>query len=91
VFAAIVGLVVKVRIRRTPRESEVDGVRLDRFRPGTVRDVSPILGAWLVAERYAEPEMRKSVVDDMEDFSGVKDIVTPAEVDDRLRRRRNDR
>ena len=82
---------MKVRIRQTPREPEVDGVRLDRFRPGTVRDVSPILGAWLVAERYAEPEMRKSVVNDMEDFSGVKDAITPATAHDRPRRRRSDR
>jgi hypothetical protein len=82
---------VKVRIRRTPLESEVDGVRLDRFRPGTVRDVSPILGAWLVAERYAEPEMRKGVSNDLEDFSGVKDSATSMTADDRPRRRRTDR
>jgi hypothetical protein len=82
---------VKVRIRRTPLEREVDGVRLDRFRPGTVRDVSPILGAWLVAERYAEPEMRRSVSDDLEDFSGVKDTTTRSTADDRPRRRASDR
>jgi hypothetical protein len=82
---------VKVRIRRTPREQEIDGVRLDRFRPGTVRDVSPVLGAWLIAERYAEPEMRTSVSDDLEDFSGVKDSVTLSTADDRPRRRSTDR
>jgi hypothetical protein len=82
---------VKVRILKTPREQEIDGVRLDRFRPGTVRDVSPVLGAWLIAERYGEPEMRKSVSDDLEDFSGVKDSVTPSTADDRPRRRSTDR
>ena len=31
---------MKVRIKKTPREDEVDGVRLDRLEPGTVREVS---------------------------------------------------
>jgi hypothetical protein len=53
-------------------------VRLDGFRPGTVRDVSPTLGTWLVAERYAEPEMRRSVNDAMEHSSDVKDWTTQA-------------
>ena len=51
---------MKVRITKAPRESEVDGLRLDRFNPGDVREVSPILGTWLIAERYAVPEMRKT-------------------------------
>lgn len=41
-----------------PQERELDGVSLDNFLPGMTRDVSPILGAWLVAQGYAEPEMR---------------------------------
>jgi hypothetical protein len=82
---------VKVRIKMTPLESEIDGVRLDRFKPGTVRDVSPILGAWLIAERYAEPEMRRSVESGEEYFSGVKDNPTCATANDRPRRRRSDR
>ena len=36
----------------------MDGVNLDGFAPGTVRDVSASIGLWLVAEGYAEPEMR---------------------------------
>jgi hypothetical protein len=76
---------VKVRIRETPRETEVDGVRLDGFRPGTVRDVSSILGVWLVAERYADPEMRKTAGSD-EDFSDVKDFATQANDAGRKRR-----
>jgi hypothetical protein len=49
---------VKVRIKATPREAEVDGIRLDTFAKGDVREVSAIIGAWLIAEGYAEPEMR---------------------------------
>jgi hypothetical protein len=49
---------VKVRIRKKPREREVDGVNLDRLAPGAVRNVPPSIGTWLIAEGYAEPEMR---------------------------------
>jgi hypothetical protein len=80
---------VKVRIRQTPRETEIDGLPLDGFRPGTVRDVSPILGAWLVAERYAEPEMRRSVGESGEDFSELKDFFTRSS-DQGPHRRSND-
>jgi len=51
---------VKVRIRKTPAEREIDGVNLDRFAPGAVRDVSSSLASWLIVEGYAEPEMRRS-------------------------------
>jgi hypothetical protein len=80
-----------VRITRTPREAEVDGVRLDVFNPGALREVSPILGAWLIAEGYAEPEMRKTSSEYEEDFSNLRDRATQATADDRPRRRRNDR
>jgi hypothetical protein len=63
---------VKVRIKKTPREDEVDGVRLDRLEPGTVREVSASVGSWLIAERYAEPEMRRNSGD--EEFSTVRDL-----------------
>ena len=49
---------MKVRITRKPAEREVDGVNLDRLAPGAVRDVSTSLASWLIAEGYAEPEMR---------------------------------
>lgn len=49
---------MKVRIKATPHESEIDGVRLDTLHPGTVRDMYPAVAAWLIAEGYAEPEMR---------------------------------
>ena len=78
---------MKVRINKTPREDEVDGVRLDRFEPGTVREVSASVGSWLIAERYAEPEMRRSNTD--EEFFSVKDLRDSAS--DCPRRRRTDR
>jgi len=49
---------MRVRIVRAPVQREVDGVPLESLARGTVRDVSPIIGAWLIAEGYAEPEMR---------------------------------
>jgi hypothetical protein len=36
---------VKVRITQTPRETELDGVRLEVLRAGMIRDVSPISAA----------------------------------------------
>jgi hypothetical protein len=51
---------VKVRISKTPDIDELDGVRLDDMTPGAVREVSSSIGSWLIAERYAEPEMRNS-------------------------------
>ena len=59
---------VMVRIRKTPVEEQLDGVRLDDMVPGSVREVSPSIGAWLIAERYAEPEMRQDVRTHEEDF-----------------------
>jgi hypothetical protein len=51
---------VKVRIKRTPAEKEIDGITLTGMLPGTVRDVSPELGIWLIAEDYADAEMRRA-------------------------------
>jgi hypothetical protein len=50
---------VKVRIRAKPQEREIDGIKLDGFVPGVVKDVPSSLGSWLVAEGYAVPEMRR--------------------------------
>ncbi|HJZ71141.1 MAG TPA: hypothetical protein VKE51_05335 [Vicinamibacterales bacterium] len=71
---------MKVRITRAPREHELDGVKLDRLQPGTVREVSADLGTWLVAERYADVEMRRDVrTYDQEflDAKGTEERVTP--------------
>ena len=56
---------MKVRIKKKPDEREMDGVNLDCLAPGIVRDVSPSIGSWLVAEGYAEPEMRRTERDDL--------------------------
>ena len=78
---------MKVRIRKTPREDELDGIRLDTMLPGMVKEVSASVGSWLIAERYAVPEMRRSSDDDV--FSTVKDEREC--VNDYPRRRSTDR
>jgi hypothetical protein len=45
----------------------LDGVRLDHFVAGTVREVSPSIGSWLIAQGYAIPEMRGSYSADLDD------------------------
>jgi hypothetical protein len=55
---------VRVRIKAIPQQTEIDGVRLDDLAPGDLRTVSAIVGAWLIAEGYAEPEMRRERSDD---------------------------
>lgn len=42
----------------------MDGVKLDRLSPGAVREVSASIGSWLIAEGYAEPEMRSAERDE---------------------------
>lgn len=59
---------MRVRITARPKEREIDGVSLQSLYPGAVRDVSPLLGSWLIAEEYAEPEMRSSSEDDASDY-----------------------
>ena len=49
---------MRVRITSLPVEHELDGVRLDNFEVGNVCEVSPSIGSWLVAQGYAELEMR---------------------------------
>ena len=80
---------MKVRIRKTPRLEELDGVRLDGMRPGTVREVSASIGTWLIAECYAVPEMRGDVRPHEEDFL-VGQRSASAALNDGPRRRRND-
>jgi len=61
---------MKVRIKETPREPEVDGVHLDGLARGAVREVSPSIGSCLIAQRYAEPEMRQASREENQDLSG---------------------
>ena len=80
---------MKVRIRKTPDEDELDGVRLDDLRPGTVREVSSSIGAWLVTERYAVPEMRSDVRPYNDDFL-IGQQPAPSRITFSPRRRRSD-
>jgi hypothetical protein len=79
---------MKVRIRETPRENEVDGVQVDALARGTVKEVSPSIGSWLVVQGYAEPEMRQSSREENQDLSGPHKIRDAA--DDRPHRRSTD-
>lgn len=81
---------VKVRIRCTPREHELDGVRLDTLRPGAVREMPSGLGSWLVTERYADVEMRHDARTYEDDFSDMKGAAVPIVGADAPRRRFND-
>lgn len=36
----------------------MDGVKLNDLEPGCIREVSSTIGWWLIAQGYAEPEMR---------------------------------
>jgi len=81
---------VRVRITRKPLEREIDGVCLDRMFPGGVREVSSTMAAWLVAEGYAVPEMRRDEHDESQEFAGMKAPLSHA-ADARRRRRSSDR
>ena len=79
---------MKVRITEKPREQELDGVRLDRLERGSVREVSPSIGSWLITQRYADPEMRQGSTEENQDPGGVRHVRDRA--DDRPRRRSTD-
>jgi hypothetical protein len=68
---------VKVRIKKTPKERDIDGVSLEGLFPGAVRDVSALLGAWLIAEEYADAEMRRSSSSD-DEFEGILRVDRPS-------------
>jgi hypothetical protein len=51
---------VRVRITERPKEHDLEGVSLDTLRPGTVCDVSALVGSWLILQGYAYPEMRQT-------------------------------
>jgi hypothetical protein len=51
---------MKVRIKKSPREREMDGISLDMLKPGAVREVSARLATWLIVAGYADPEMRQA-------------------------------
>jgi|KBSSwiStaDraftv2_1062776.scaffolds.fasta_scaffold712203_1 hypothetical protein len=51
---------MRLRIRKTPAEKDVDGVQLDGLAPGLVCEFSASVGSWLIAKGYAVPEMRSA-------------------------------
>ena len=65
---------MRVRIKVHPAETELDGVALDGFVVGMVRDVSSSLGSWLVAQGYADLEMRSMHPED----DGVLKSIDPS-------------
>jgi hypothetical protein len=46
---------MRIRIIRMPPDREVDGFDLRHFQTDGLYDVGHLLGAWLLAEGYAEP------------------------------------
>ena len=71
-LAPVLWVIVKVRISKKPDVDEMDGVRLDDMQPGDVREVSPSIGSWLIAEGCAEPEMRREYHAHEEDFLSTR-------------------
>ncbi len=80
---------MKVRIKTTPVELEVDGIKLNQFLPGTIREVSPSLGSWLIAGGYAEPEMRGPFTEQEEASMGTSFSDARAESADFRRRQKS--
>ena len=80
---------MRVRIKVTPKEHELDGVSVGKFEAGTVREVSMSIGSWLIAEGYAEPEMRHDYRLEDLDYSGPR--VPRDSAHDHPRRRSTDR
>jgi hypothetical protein len=69
-------------------EREVDGISLNRMTPGSIREVSATMGAWLIAEGYAEPEMRHDARDESQEFAGAVRMPRVTASDRRPDRRR---
>jgi len=65
--------VLKVRITQEPVEAEIEGVSLDIMHAGDVRDVSALVGLWLIAKGYADVEMRHAP----RDGTDVSDLTRP--------------
>ena len=73
---------VRLRIKITPLERELDGLKLDGFIAGSVRDVSPTVALWLIANGYADVEMRS-----VSDFDPEMTSQRFASLNDRRRRK----
>jgi hypothetical protein len=70
---------VRIRIVQTPLIASVDGVRLDWFRAGLTYEVGSTLGAYLLAEGWAEPadDLVSSLPSPIADFDVDVDPINP--------------
>lgn len=80
-------MAMRVRIRATPKEQEIDGVSLKAMQPGETREVSPLVGSWLIAEGYAEPEMRRPAASEDEFNSHLSWVATRSHERERRRKK----
>ena len=46
---------MRIRVIQTPTQACIDGIQLDRFRPGVQYEVGNLVGALFLAEGWAEP------------------------------------
>jgi len=46
---------MRIRIIEKPTRTRIDGIRLDHFLPGLLYEVGNTLGAYMLAEGWAEP------------------------------------
>jgi hypothetical protein len=46
---------MRIRVIQTPTQRCIDGIQLDRFRPGVQYEVGNLVGALFLAEGWAEP------------------------------------
>jgi len=46
---------MRIRVIQTPTQACIDGIQLDRFRPGVQYEVGNLVGALFLAEGWGEP------------------------------------
>src|SRR6266478_273145 len=70
---------MRIKVIRTPTLSEVDGVRLDLFRPGVQYEMGNCLGALVLAEGWGVPvdSTEPAMVIPMSEFAADRDRAEP--------------
>src|SRR5438132_827501 len=70
---------MRIKVIQTPPLSEVDGVRLDVFRPGVQYEMGNCLGALFLAEGWAVPvdATEPAMVIPMSEFAADRDASEP--------------
>ena len=71
--------VIRIKICQIPKDACIDGVQLDRFVPGQQYEVGNLLGAYLLAEGWAEPATQdgRSFVASISEFGAETDEPLP--------------